>query len=153
MTRNLLPELFLDRPLRQFPTLWSSYFPNLIENLEEDLLSQDSSARGTRIYKENDQLHVEVPLPGLNLKDIEVSLNKGVLLVKGKSVEEEKDPNKEYYRSSKRDYSFTLALPSQIDENQKPEAVYSDGIVKVSLQLAKQGETKKIPVKAGNSKK
>lgn len=28
-------------------------------------------------------MHVEVAFPGLNLKDIEVSLNQGVLLVKG----------------------------------------------------------------------
>lgn len=153
MTRNLLPEL-LDRPLRQFPNLWSSFFPISIENLFEDgLLPQDFLAKGARIYEENKQLHVEVPLPGLNLKDIEVSLNKGILLVKGDAVEEEQDKKRKYYRSSKRSYSFSLVLPTQIDEKQEPQAVYTDGILNISLQLAKQGETKKISVKAGNSKK
>lgn len=153
MTRNLLPEL-LDRPLRQFPNLWSSIFPMSIENFfDEGLLPQDFSARGARIYEENNQLHVEVPLPGLNSKDIEVSLNKGILLVKGESAEEEHDKKRKYYRSSKRSYSYSFALPTQIDEKQEPQAVYTDGILNISLQLAKQGETKKITVKAGNSKK
>jgi HSP20 family protein len=153
MTRNLLPEL-LDRPLRQFPNLWSSFFPISIENFfDEGLLPQDFSTRGARIYEENNQLHIEVPLPGLTLKDIEVSLNKGILLVKGESAEEEQDKKRKYYRSSKRSYSYSLALPTQIDEKQEPQAVYADGILNISLKLAKQGETKKITVKAGNSKK
>lgn len=88
-----------------------------------------------------------MPLPGLNLKDFEVSLNKGVLLVKGAA--EEEDKKRKYYRSSKRSYSYSLALPSQIDEKQEPQAVYSDGILNTSLQLTKQGETKKITVKSG----
>ena len=78
------------------------------------------SAKGARIYEENKQLHVEVPFPGLNLKNIEVSLNKGILLVKGDAVEEEQDKKRKYYRSSKRSYSFSLVLPTQIDEKQEP---------------------------------
>lgn len=141
MTLNLLPEIF-DRPLRSFPSLWQNL-------LEEDFLPRELSTNGVRIYEDNNQLHVEVPLPGLNLKDIEVSLNKGVLLVKGAAEEEEKDKKRKYYRSSKRSYSYSLALPTQIDEKQEPQAVYSDGILNISLQLAKQGETKKITVKPG----
>lgn len=155
MTRNLLPEVMdklLDRPLRQFPNLWSSLFP--ISNFfDEGLLPQDFSSGGARIYEENNQLHVELPLPGLTLKDIEVSLNKGILLVKGESAEEHQDKKRKYYRSSKRNYSFSLVLPTQIDEKQEPQAVYVDGILNISLQLAKQDEAKKITVKAGTSNK
>lgn len=153
MTRNLLPEI-LDRPLRHFPNLLSTFLSNPMENLfDESLIPQDFAARAARIYEEENQLHVEVPLPGLNLKDIEVSLNKGVLLIKGESKEEEKDKKRKYYRSSKRSYSFSLALPTQIDEKQEPQAVYTDGILNISLKLAKQSDTKKITVKSGNGKK
>lgn len=99
---------------------------------------------------------MELPLPGLNLKEIDVSLNKGVLVVNGEVSEEDQqkeNKNRKYYRSSKRSYSYSIALPQQIDERQEPQAVYEDGILKVTLQLAKQGETKKISVKAGNKKK
>lgn len=141
MTLNLLPEIF-DRPLRSFPSLWQNL-------LDEDFLPKELSTNGVRIYEDNNQLHVEVPLPGLNLKDIEVTLNQGVLLVKGAAEEKEEDKKKKYYRSSKRSYSYSLALPTQIDEKQEPQAMYTDGILNISLQLAKQKETKKITVKSG----
>lgn len=142
MTLNLLPEIF-DRPIRSFPSLWQNL-------LNEDFFPREfSTDGGVRIYEENNQLHVEVPLPGLDLKDIEVSLNKGILLVRGAGEEKEEDKKRKYYRSSKRSYSYSLALPTQIDEKQEPQAVYNDGILNISLQLAKQGETKKITVKAG----
>lgn len=153
MTTNLLPDL-LDRPLRQFPTL----LPNLLSSpwanfFDTDLFPQDISNRGIQIYEKDNQLHVEMPLPGLNLKDIEVTLNQGVLLVKGELKQEEEDKKKKFYRSSRRSYSYSLALPTQIDEKQEPQAVYTDGILNISLQLAHQGDTKKITVKSGNGKK
>lgn len=146
---TFLPDLILDRPLRQFPGLLSS-LPSLFD---ENLFPQEFTGRGLRIYEENNHLHIEVALPGLDTKDIEVSLNKGVLLVKGETKEEEKDKKRKYYRSSKRSYSYSVALPTQIDEKQEPQAVYTDGILDVSLQLAKQGETKKITVKNNNNSK
>lgn len=149
MTQNLLPEIF-DRPFRSFPSPWQNLFMSPWQNIvDEDFFSRELTANGIRIYEDNNQLHVEVPLPGLNLKDIEVSLSKGVLLVKGASEEEEEGKNRKYYRSSKRRYSYSLSLPTQIDEKQEPQAVYTDGILNISLQLAKQGETKKITVKSG----
>ncbi len=148
MSLNLLPDI-LDRPIRQFPNLWSTLPTNLLGNFFEE----DYFDRGVRIYEEKDQLHVELPLPGLSLKDIEVSLSKGVLLVRGQSTEEEQDKKRKTYRSSKRNYSYSLSLPTQIDEKQEPQAIYVDGILNISLRLARQGETKKITVKAGSSKK
>ena len=115
--------------------------------------AEDFSMRGARIYEENNQLHVELPLPGLNLEDIEVSLNKGFLTVKGEAKQEEQDKNRKIYRSSKRNYSYSLALPAQIDEKKEPQAEYSEGILNITLQLANKSEMKKINVKHGKSKK
>lgn len=152
MTLNL-PDL-LNRPLRQFPSLWSNFPSSILQNIfDEDLFPQDILNRSARIYEENNQLHVEVPLPGLKLDDIEVSLNQGILMVRGESKEEEKAKNRKYYRSSKRNYSYTVTLPTQIDEKQEPQAIYKDGVLNISLQMFKQNETKKITIKDGNSKK
>ncbi|KAF3361673.1 Uncharacterized protein PHSC3_001796 [Chlamydiales bacterium STE3] len=141
MNRSLLPERI---PLSRLPSIWSKFF-------DEDLFSssEDFPLQGVRIYEENNQLHVEAPVPGLNLNDIEVTLNKGVLWIKGESKQEEEDKKRKFYRSSTRNYSYSLVLPTQIDESQEPQAVYADGILKISLQLSKQGQTKKINVKSG----
>jgi len=162
---NFLPDL-LDRPLRQFPNLLQNLFLPWPTAFEQDF-PQQFFERSARIYEQNNHLHVELPLPGLNPKDIEVSLNKGVLIVKGESKEEEgeEEPQEEkkkgkdgtkkkkIYRTSRRSYSYSLALPAQIDEKQEPQAVYTDGILKISMKLAQPSEAKKIAVKTGSTKK
>jgi len=147
-TQQAQPERFLDKPLAGFRSLWPTLFGEDFFNLSEDLTS-----RGARIYEEDNKLIVEAPLPGLNANEIEVNLHKGTLWIRGESKEEESDKKKKFYRSSRRSYSFSFALPKQIDEKQEPQATYNDGILKVSLNLSKEAQPKKIPVKAGNNKK
>ncbi len=131
-----------DDRLMSLPALWSRFFENELLPASENL-----SGNGIRIYEENNELHVEVPMPGLTSNDLEVSLDKGVLWVKGEKKEEEEDKKRKFYRSSSRKYSYSLVLPTQIDENQEPQAVYEDGLLKISLHLPKQSATKKIQVK------
>lgn len=127
----------------------TSFLPALLE----DLFPETVSNKGVRVYEESNQLHVEMPLPGLKPENIEVSLNKGVLMVRGKMEEEQQDKKRKFYRSSKREYSYSMVLPAQIDEKQEPQANYENGILKISMPVAKQSETKKISVKTGNSNK
>ena len=150
MARSLLPEL-LERPFAQFPGF--ANFPNFPSALFNSELFSPSSCQlqGSRIYEEKNQLFVEVPLPGLCLQDIEVTLNKGVLFVRGQACEESQDKNRRVYLAAQRDYSYSVVLPTQIDERQAPQATYADGILTVVLNLAKPAETTKITVKAGSS--
>ena len=153
MTMNLLPEKF-EAANKRFQNLFPNFFLSPWANFfDENLISQELTGKGVQIYEQDNQLHVEVPLPGLDLKDMEVSLNRGNLLIKGDAKEEEKDKKKKFYRFSEKKYSYSLALPVQIDEKQEPQALYTDGILNISLHLAKKDDTKKISIKAGSAKK
>lgn len=161
MPQSFFPDRILDRPLRQFPALWSNWFSTPLASLfEEESWPTLKEIHGARVYEEKDNLHVELPLPGLSADDIEVSLKKGVLIVKGECKEEEKQEDKEkkgekrkYYRFSRRSYSYSFALPTQIDEKQEPQACYDNGVLNICLKLAKPAETKKISVKATKKNK
>lgn len=133
MSRNL-PDPFFSR----FHRPW-----DLLPNWDNDVETEN---QGVRIYEENNQLHVEVPMAGLKAEEIDISLNRGTLWIKGESKEEER--KKKFYRTSQRKYSYSLVLPSQIDEKLEPHATYEEGILKISLQLAKTAETKKIQIKS-----
>ncbi len=127
----------------------NNFMPDLFK---DDLFPESSSTMSARVYEENNQLHVEVPVPGMNLEDIEVRVNKGVLSVKGHVDEEENDESRKYYSSSQRDYSFSISLPDDINEKQKPQVVYTDGILKVSMQLVKHDKSGKISVRTEEKK-
>ncbi len=119
---------------------------------QDDLFPQSLTSTSARVYEENNQLHVEVPVQGMNLEDIDVRVYKGVLSVKGHADEEENDESSKYYSSSQSDFSFSISLPKPINEKQKPQAVYLDGILKVSMELVKREKSGKISERAGKNK-
>lgn len=145
MSYSLIPKRLSNRllnsPLARFPNLWDD-FAEEFKELASDQYDID-------IYEdENNALHIDVPMPGLKAENIEVNLNRGILWIKGEQKEEERDKSKKFYRKSRRTYSFQIPVPVQTDEKQEPKAEYKEGIVKISLQKAKQEESKRITVKS-----
>jgi HSP20 family protein len=96
-------------------------------------------------------INVSVELPGMDDKDIEVSLTRDALVIKGEKKEEKEEKGKDYYRSERSFGSFTrsIALPEGID-TEGGEASFKKGVLTVKLPKAKQAmkEARKIAVKA-----
>jgi HSP20 family protein len=102
--------------------------------------------------KESDkEIKVAAELPGLDDKDIEVSLGKDSLTIKGEKNEEKEDKGKNYYRMERSYGSFTrtIPLPAEIDTD-KAKAEFKKGVLTVTLPKTARAikETKKISVKA-----
>jgi HSP20 family protein len=138
---KLLPSIFnrdfIRDPFSRFPALWQEF----------DLMQNENREEALNIFEENDHLVIEAALPGLNPDEIEINLSKGVLWIKGEKKEEEGDKNKKFYKRSVRSYSFSVALPEQVDEKQEPNASYDNGILRIVFPKAKQSETKRINIK------
>jgi HSP20 family protein len=97
------------------------------------------------------EIKVSVELPGLDDKDVEVSLTKETLTIKGEKKEEKEEKGKDYYRSERSFGSFTrtIPLPVAIDV-EKAAASFKKGVLTVNLPKTKQviNETKKVAIKA-----
>ena len=97
------------------------------------------------------EIKVSVELPGLDDKDVEVSLTKETLTIKGEKKEEKEEKGKDYYRSERSFGSFTrtIPLPFEIDA-EKAAASFKKGVLTVNLPKTKQviSETKKVAIKA-----
>ena len=101
---------------------------------------------------ENDKaLLVTAELPGLDEKDIEVSLESGTLTIKGEKKEEREEKGKNYFRSERTFGSFqrSIALPCEVAED-KIEAQYKKGVLNLTLPKMQEAAAKerKIAVKA-----
>ncbi len=96
-------------------------------------------------------VNVSVELPGMDEKDIEVTLTKDALTIKGEKKEEKEEKGKDWYRSERSFGSFTrsIALPEGIDA-EGGEASFKKGVLTVKLPKTKEAmkEAKKIAVKA-----
>ena len=100
------------------------------------------------VYDNKTSVVVETPLAGIKPEDVEVSVEKGVLTIKGESKKEHEVDDKNYYRKEVRSGSFfrQVALPAAVKED-KVEAEFEDGILKITCPKAGSTKVKKINVK------
>lgn len=93
-------------------------------------------------------------IPGIDVKDLDVTLSDGRLTIKGekKQGKEEKDEN--YHRVERHYGSFqrSFVIPENFKRD-KLEATYKDGILKLTLPKSEVREAKKIEVKEKKTRK
>jgi HSP20 family protein len=100
---------------------------------------------------ENDtSIQVSTELPGLDENDIEISVTRDSLTIKGEKKEERehKDEQTYYMERSFGTFTRTIPIPKNVDL-EKAEASFKKGVLSVTLpKLEAEGEVKKkIPIK------
>jgi HSP20 family protein len=124
-----------------------SHFPSLIK-----------SNRGVPeldMYEEGNNLMVEVNLPGVNPKDIEVHVENGILTIKGEHKKtHEIDDRPKYYHKETRSGSFfrQVALPLPVSE-ERVQAESEGGVLRITCPKQTPTKVKKIEVKVQPKKK
>lgn len=103
----------------------------------------------TDIAETDKAIEVSVELPGLEEKDVEISVADDVLTIRGEKKTETEDTRKGY-RLAERSYgSFlrSIGLPSGIAVD-KAEASFKNGVLTVTLPKAPEASPKKIEIKS-----
>lgn len=119
--------------------------------LEPDELSfaEGAWAPAVDIKEEADKFVVRADLPGVESKDIDVSMQNGLLTISGKRESEVKDV-KDGYRRVERVYGEfyrQFTLPDTADAD-KVTAKYDKGVLEVSIGKSEARKPKRIAVKA-----
>ena len=91
---------------------------------------------------------VEAELPGIDVKDLEVTISDGLLTIRGEKKREREHNEENYYRLERSFGSFhrSFRIPEKILVD-KIDATYKNGILKLTLPKAEVPEVKKIEVK------
>ena len=99
------------------------------------------------VSETEDQVAVKSVLPGVRPEDVEVSVNDGILTIKGESKFEEKTERENYCRQEIRYGSFSrsVPLPSRVNHEQA-DAEFKDGVLTVTLPKVEAVQPKKITV-------
>ncbi|MDQ7786610.1 MAG: Hsp20/alpha crystallin family protein [Thermodesulfovibrionales bacterium] len=131
----------------------NSLFDNFLRGFEMEPFETRFGAFSPRvdIAETDKEIKITVELPGMEDKDVDVSLTKDMLTIKGEKKEEKEEKGKSFYRMERSYGSFSrsVPLPTEIDTN-KVKADFKKGILTVTLPKTLQAikETKKIQVKA-----
>lgn len=103
------------------------------------------------LHETDQAFELSAELPGLDEKNVEVSVADGGLTIKGEKKEEKEEKKKDYYLSERRYGSFQryFAIPDTVNVEQI-EAHFKNGVLKVTLPKSAEARKpeKKIEVKA-----
>lgn len=100
------------------------------------------------IYETEKDVIVETPLAGVKIEDVEVNIEKGILVIQGQNKKEHEIDDKNYYRREIRSGSFfrQILLPTPVIE-EKITAEFENGILKITCPKKEKTEVKKVQVK------
>jgi len=100
------------------------------------------------IAESDDHIVVKADLPGIDVKDLDVSITDNVLTVRGEKKEETEDKKEHYHRLERRSGSFSrsFALPVEV-KTEEIEASYRDGVLTLTIPKSEATKPKRIEVK------
>jgi HSP20 family protein len=101
------------------------------------------------MVERKDELVLRADLPGLQEKDIEVSVAEGTLTIRGERKEEHEEKEGQYYYAERSFGAFvrSVPLPAGVDAEQV-KATFKNGVLEVHLPRTKEAKGKKIEIEA-----
>lgn len=99
------------------------------------------------ISESEERITVKAELPGVDPRDIDVSIDGDVLTLSGVKQEENEERREGYYHAERRFGSFrrSILLPSAVDR-EKVSAEVEKGVLTVKLEKAAETSARRIPI-------
>ncbi|RLB78104.1 MAG: Hsp20/alpha crystallin family protein [Deltaproteobacteria bacterium] len=114
------------------------------------LLSGAGVFPAVNVAEDNDNVYVTAEMPGINPKDIELTVEEDSVVIKGERKLEEEGEGISYHRREREGGSFnrTITLPTRIVA-EKASAEVRNGVLTLTLPKAEEAKPKKIEIKVG----
>ena len=136
----------VSRLRREMDRLWDDFFGPARRAFRP--LGEPEWAPAVDVSEAPDKVVVKAEVPGMEAKDINISLSGDILTIKGekKSEREEKKENYHLVERSYGSFSRSLRLPAAVDAN-KIEAVYKKGVLTITCPKKEEAKPKAIEIK------
>jgi len=163
--RNLVPSLWRksylpvrredDHPFyalqREINQLFDDFFASFRHFTFGDITERFGTFTPSVDVKEDEkEIIFKAEIPGIDEKDLEVTLSDDALTIRGEKKEDKEDKGKNYYTMERTYGTFqrVLPLPAAVDPDHV-EATYKNGVLTVRLQkLEPKTKGKKIEIKS-----
>ncbi len=130
---------------REMDRFWDSFF----ERGRRGKVEEEGAWFPTLDLTETkDDLVIKAEIPGIDPKDIDISLSDGILTIKGEK-KQEREEKEEAYHLIERSYGAfarSLQLPKGI-QSDKIQATYKNGVLRVVLPKSEEAKKREIKIK------
>jgi HSP20 family protein len=105
------------------------------------------------VHQTDRELVVEASMAGFEPKDVQISVQNGMLTISAHKEAESEDKNKQYLRRERQSFSVyrELALPYDVEAD-KAKAEFEHGVLKLSLPKSQSNRPVRIPANGGSAK-
>lgn len=99
------------------------------------------------IVDRDKEILVHAELPGVDKKDLDVTMTDTTVTIKGKSRKEEKEEKGDYYRCeiSQGSFARTVTLPAEVDTD-KAKASFKDGMLELTLPKVNVSKRRNVKI-------
>jgi HSP20 family protein len=127
---------------RLFDRIWEGGVPEVTMPLGEWTPSLD-------ISEKSDYVVVKAEVPGIDPKEIQVTLNNQLLTISGEKKYEKEEKDEKFYRMERSSGSFarTINVPIPVDPN-KVVATFKNGLLTITMAKTAAAKGMAIPIKA-----
>ena len=129
---------------REMDRLWENFFgerplPKIWER---------EWAPSLEMSETKDNFVVKAEVPGIDAKDIDISLTGDVLTIKGEKRQEKEEKEEDYHlvERSYGSFSRSVRLPAEVESN-KIKASYKNGILAITLPRSEKVKAKEVKIK------
>jgi HSP20 family protein len=128
--------------------LFESFFREPFGGMDWPLWGNGRFSPAIDVAESDKEFTVRAELPGIDPKDLEVTVTGHQLVLSGEKKESSEHEGKNVYRSETHYGSFrrSLPLPDGVD-TENVEAQYANGVLTLHLKKTEQAATKRIEVK------
>ena len=135
---------------------------NMMRSIFDDFFNMDmpSSSRKNWFYggmwspavdliDKKDRLIAKAELPGVEKKDVKLSLNDSNLTIQGEMKKDEETEKEDYYCRERAygSYSRTISLPTEVDK-ENIKAKFKNGILEITMPKKPEVKPKEIIIEA-----
>lgn len=99
------------------------------------------------MYDARNEIVVKAELPGINKEDIDLTITKDSLILKGEFKREEERKEEEYFINERNygPFSRTISLPVEVD-SEKARATFKNGILELVIPKREEAKPKEIKI-------
>lgn len=108
---------------------------------------RDTAYPAVDVSEDGKEVTVKAELPGLEAKDVELTLESGVLTIRGEKKFEGEEKKENYHRIERSYGSFVRAVPLPREvKSDKVKAKFDKGVLTVTMPKAEKAETRNITI-------
>ncbi|MCU0844317.1 MAG: Hsp20/alpha crystallin family protein [Spirochaetes bacterium] len=144
--RNEQPDWGVDSFRKEINQLFNDFFA-----IGPSSLSESGWMPTVDVEEDDKEVRIRAEIPGIEEKDLSVTLENDMLTIAGEKKEEKKDEKKEenrrYVISERRFGSFhrTIRLPEGVDR-EKIDASFKNGVLKIAIPRKETPEAKRVKI-------